>query len=411
MSVPRNTGRAPTRLRPAVLPLAPRAGPNPRRRPRCRPRRSSARPPAASCSPRSGSGCSSTSSCPVSRPASTPCSSSPPRSPQRPSSPGRPACGGWTPSMPGYPIAALAFAAMPGVRTDDWLVTADLLLAGVLSAGAIACLAGGRITRGLVPAILTLATGPPRRGDHRRDPDPRRGPSGSAGDDADAGATRARLTAGARRATPVLRGLLLALPVVALFAILFASADAVFAELARSTLDLATRPRSHHRRRPHAVGRRRGVGHGRPAGHCGRRPARARPRWHRPTGRAARPMARRCRPTVRRLRRGGPGARWAPRAPPRCGSRCDSARSRRRRSCGWWSRCSPRSSCSSSPTCSAAATPCRSPVSRTRTTRGAGSSSWWRSRCWPGCWSWRLDLAVARRGRAQLVASLGAARR
>ena len=41
------------------------------------------------------------------------------------------------------PVAALAFAAMPGIRTDDWLVTADLLLAGTLAAGTIACLAGG----------------------------------------------------------------------------------------------------------------------------------------------------------------------------------------------------------------------------------------------------------------------------
>jgi hypothetical protein len=133
------------------------------------------------------------------------------------------------------PVAALAFAAMPGIRTDDWLVTADLLLAGILTAGTIACLAGARITRGLVPAILTLATGLvvgtitgaiPTLGAAR----PARA------EDADPDATRARLTAGARRATPVLRGLLLAVPVVALFALLFASADAVFAELARSTL-------------------------------------------------------------------------------------------------------------------------------------------------------------------------------
>ena len=99
------------------------------------------------------------------------------------------------------PVAALAFAAMPGIRTDDWLVTADLLLAGTLTAGTIACLAGARITRGLVPAILTLATGLvvgaitgaiPTLGAAR--------PARPA-DDADAGATRARLTAGARRAT------------------------------------------------------------------------------------------------------------------------------------------------------------------------------------------------------------------
>ena len=134
------------------------------------------------------------------------------------------------------PVAALAFAVMPGVRTDDWLVLADLVLAGTLTAGTIACLAGARITRGLVPAILTLATGllvgaitgaiPALDAARPARPAP----------DADPGGTRLRLTVGARRATPVLRGLLLALPLVAVFALLFASADAVFAELARSTL-------------------------------------------------------------------------------------------------------------------------------------------------------------------------------
>src|SRR5689334_37482 len=57
------------------------------------------------------------------------------------------------------PVAALGFAAMPAIRADDWLVLADLLLAAALTGGTIACLAGARITRGLVPAILTLTMG------------------------------------------------------------------------------------------------------------------------------------------------------------------------------------------------------------------------------------------------------------
>jgi hypothetical protein len=134
------------------------------------------------------------------------------------------------------PVAALAFAAMPGIRTDDWLVTADLLLAGTLTAGTIACLAGARITRGLVPAVLTVATGLLVGAITGAIPALDAARPARPADGAEPGGTRVRLTTGVRRATPVLRGLLLALPVVALFALLFASADAVFAELARSTL-------------------------------------------------------------------------------------------------------------------------------------------------------------------------------
>jgi hypothetical protein len=134
------------------------------------------------------------------------------------------------------PVAALAFAAMPAVRTDDWLVTADLLVAGMLTPATIACIAGARITRGLVPAIVTAATGLIVGAITGAIPTLDAARPARPADGADTGATRARLTAGARRATPVVRGLLLAVPVVALFALLFASADAVFAELARSTL-------------------------------------------------------------------------------------------------------------------------------------------------------------------------------
>ena len=198
---------SPTR-RPAA-PAARRPEP-PRRRPRCRPRRSSPRPPAASCSPRSPSGCSSTSSCPASRPASTPCSSSRPRSSRRPSSPAQAGLRRMDPVDAWLPVAALAFAAMPGIRTDDWLVTADLLLAGTLTAGTIACLAGGADHPRPRARDPDPGDGARRRGDHGRHPDPRRGPPRPAGRRRGPGATRARLTAGARRATPVVRGLLLA---------------------------------------------------------------------------------------------------------------------------------------------------------------------------------------------------------
>ena len=55
--------------------------------------------------------------------------------------------------------AALLLASMAVVRADHWLVTLDLLLAAVLAAGAVGCLAGGRVTRGLVPRVLELAVG------------------------------------------------------------------------------------------------------------------------------------------------------------------------------------------------------------------------------------------------------------
>ena len=55
--------------------------------------------------------------------------------------------------------AALVLAGMASIRADDWLVTLDLLLAVVAGRGRVGCLAGGRITRGLVPQVLELAVG------------------------------------------------------------------------------------------------------------------------------------------------------------------------------------------------------------------------------------------------------------
>ncbi len=129
--------------------------------------------------------------------------------------------------------AALVLASLSVLRTDDWLVTIDLLLAAALAAGAVGCLAGGRITRGLVPRVLGLAMGVAAAVgigavamlDAAR-------PTSWGAADAAPSAVRSRL----RRVAPVVRGLVIAIPLVAVFMALFASADAVFARLAADAL-------------------------------------------------------------------------------------------------------------------------------------------------------------------------------
>ncbi len=129
---------------------------------------------------------------------------------------------------------ALVLAAMASFRADDWLVMADLLFAAALAVGAIGCLAGGRITRGLVPQVLELAVGAVAAagigaGTLLLAPRPARV-------DAATPSRAARLRARLRRAAPVARGLVIAVPLVAVFVALFASADAVFARLASDVL-------------------------------------------------------------------------------------------------------------------------------------------------------------------------------
>jgi hypothetical protein len=127
---------------------------------------------------------------------------------------------------------ALALAGLVAIRADDWLVTADLLLAAALAAGAVGCLAGGRITRGLVPQVLDLSVGLVTSGAvGTAGLLLRPGPHG----DPVPGPGRGRL-ARVRRAAPVVRGLLIAIPIVLVFGALFASADAVFARLANDVL-------------------------------------------------------------------------------------------------------------------------------------------------------------------------------
>ncbi len=129
---------------------------------------------------------------------------------------------------------ALVLASMSVLRADDWLVTVDLLLAVALAVGAIGCLAGGRITRGLVPRILELTVGAVAAS----------GIGAAAVLTVKRPATEARvavappsrLRSRLARVAPVARGLVIAVPVVAVFIALFASADAVFARIASDVL-------------------------------------------------------------------------------------------------------------------------------------------------------------------------------
>jgi hypothetical protein len=129
--------------------------------------------------------------------------------------------------------AALVFAGCAAVRSEPWLVAADLALAAATATAAILALSGARITRGLAPAIVesslgavtavlagapdVLAAVRPARGEGQ----PRFDGS--------------RVAVG--QLAPVARGLVIAVPLVVIFAALFASADAVFASIARTVVD------------------------------------------------------------------------------------------------------------------------------------------------------------------------------
>ncbi len=156
---------------------------------------------------------------------------------------GRPGLRRLDPADAWLPAAALVLAALVGLRADPWLVVADLLLAAALAGATVAALAGARVTRGLVPAVLDAAGGVVAatavgaievlRGLR---PGPHADPASGAAPVAETAAPA--LSDRLRPWVPVFRGLLLAIPIVLLFALLFASADAVFAELARSALTL-----------------------------------------------------------------------------------------------------------------------------------------------------------------------------
>jgi hypothetical protein len=145
--------------------------------------------------------------------------------------------------------AGLVLAGMAAVRADPWLVAADLLLAAALAAGAIAALGGGRITRGLVPQVLAVTAGVAAAAlagavDVVAGLRPVQEPGSRSGAAVDGveqatptrAGTRTALHQALRRSAPVLRGLAIAVPLVVLFAALFASADAVFDRLVRQAL-------------------------------------------------------------------------------------------------------------------------------------------------------------------------------
>jgi hypothetical protein len=135
------------------------------------------------------------------------------------------------------PPAALAFAGFIAVRADPFLVFVDALAALGLGAAAVAAIGGAALTRrslvgliwvGLRGTTLVFAGAP--------EPIVAARPA-NAGD-----AFRRRLG----RLAPYLRGLVIAIPVIAVFAGLFAAADAVFSralsDLFAIDLDLGEAP-------------------------------------------------------------------------------------------------------------------------------------------------------------------------
>jgi hypothetical protein len=122
------------------------------------------------------------------------------------------------------PVSAILVAGMIGLRSDPTLVFLDAATAATLLAASMAALAGAAVTRRSALAITILGTlvlawicvGILRLSIAARRPTELPG-------------WRSRLPAGA---APVARGLLIALPVLVVFVVLFASADAIFATLA-----------------------------------------------------------------------------------------------------------------------------------------------------------------------------------
>jgi hypothetical protein len=125
------------------------------------------------------------------------------------------------------PIAAIALAAGPSIRSDDTLVFLDAVAAATLLGASVAAFAGMAVTRRSILAIVAIGTAVllwlgigilrltevarrPGEGPRRSLPAPARG---------------------------IARGLALAVPVLLLFGILFASADAIFASFTQHLVD------------------------------------------------------------------------------------------------------------------------------------------------------------------------------
>ena len=127
------------------------------------------------------------------------------------------------------PIAALVLAGMIGLRSDPTLVFLDAATAATLLGASMAALGGASVTRRSALAITVLGTlvlgwmcvGILRVSAAARRP-------------VDAPGWRSRMPA---RAAPIARGLFIALPVLLVFVVLFASADAIFATFAGNLFD------------------------------------------------------------------------------------------------------------------------------------------------------------------------------
>lgn len=146
-------------------------------------------------------------------------------------------CAGWITRRPGtrldpidawLPLGAVVLAAFVAVRTDPVLVTLDTFGAVAFAGASVAALGGVRVTRCSAAQVVLLAG------------------ELIAGAIASAGPLIAAVNRGyqpgsaLRRSSPaagVLRGIAISLPVLALFALLFAAADAIFA---RAVGDLFT---------------------------------------------------------------------------------------------------------------------------------------------------------------------------
>jgi hypothetical protein len=128
------------------------------------------------------------------------------------------------------PVAALVFAAFLALRTDPLLVLADLAIVAALLGAALVAIAGARVTRGTFLDALDLgvrlaiasAVG-----------------GASALRDAHVGSPTSLVPAATRaRYGPAVRGIVFGLPLFVVFAVLFASADAVFGRWVESVLSI-----------------------------------------------------------------------------------------------------------------------------------------------------------------------------
>ena len=125
------------------------------------------------------------------------------------------------------PIAALVLAPGAAIRSDDTLVLLDAMAAAALLGATVAAFAGVAVTRRSMIAIVGIGTGVAvwvAVGILRLSEVARRPGDGP----------RRSLPAPARA---IVRGLALAVPLLLLFGLLFASADAIFASLTRHLFD------------------------------------------------------------------------------------------------------------------------------------------------------------------------------